>query len=142
MKTILVVDDSDEQRFLLAKNAAYVAQEVLEAAGVRPAVEILEREDVDLVVVDLKLGNDVTAGLALLKHAKLKDDAIQVIIVTNFATPGISRQAMEGGAFDFMDRNPSGVDFYPLLRGKMELAVHYRKLLLRDRARQPVEHAN
>ena len=135
MNTILLMEDSPEQLYLLRRNTEAAGREILIARSVAEAEKLLEQQEIDVVVADLRIeeGANVAkdAGLSVLKAAKLKDDAIQVILVTNYAIPEISKAAMDGGAFDFLDRNPSGVDFWPMLRAKVNLALRYRELLLR-----------
>jgi len=145
LTSILVVDDDPQKLSLLSKAAKTVPAEVWEANSFEEALVVLREKELDLVVADLDLScTNRNEGLNLLDVAKQRDETTQVIIVTNYSTPETSRAAMAMGAFDFMDRNPSGVDFFPLLRAKMKLAVRFRELLrleAREALSQPVENA-
>ena len=140
MVQVLIFDDNPDQLHLLRRNIEGEGRELLAAGSVPEAVELLKRHSPGLVVADIRFSREGQlekgAGLELLELAKVKDNAIQVILVTNYASPEISRKAMEQGAFDILDRTPTGLDFWAMLRAKVKLALHYRELLLRDRDRE------
>jgi CheY-like chemotaxis protein len=140
MVQVLIFDDNPDQLHLLRRHIEGEGRELLAAGSVPEAVELLKRHSPGLVVADIRFGRggqlDKEAGLELLELAKAKDNTIQVILVTNYASPEISRKAMEQGAFDILDRTPTGLDFWAMLRAKVKLALHYRELLLRDRDRE------
>jgi len=133
MNRILVVEDDDEQLKLLEANIKAKDRVVLVARNAPDATERIDKEALDLIVADLRMDvdgrPDKEAGLAVLRSAKKRDRDLQVIIVTNYATPEISKAAMEEGAFEFLERNPTSIDFWPMLRAKANLALKFRKLL-------------
>jgi CheY-like chemotaxis protein len=67
MKRILVVDDNDDTRSVLADTLRQEGYEVLEARGGREAVAILQQVEPGVVVLDLVMpdmsGQDVLASL-------------------------------------------------------------------------------
>ena len=133
MSRILIFEDKPNQLFLLRRALEGAGSEILAAEDLPEAERILATTEVDLVVADVRWerGNqiDKEAGLKLLARVKEKDASVQVILVTAYASPEIGASAMEGGAFDILDRTPVGLDFWAMLKAKVELALRYRTLL-------------
>jgi DNA-binding NtrC family response regulator len=118
---------------LLEANIEGKDRVVLVARNAPQAKKHIDSESLDLIVADLRMGvegrPDKEAGLEVLRFAIHQDRDLQVIIVTNYATPEISKAAMAEGAFEFLDRNPTSIDFWPMLRAKVDLALKLRRLL-------------
>ena len=101
-QTILVVDD--EIRLL------DVLSGVLETLGYRPltadcgayALEVLERETVDLVLTDLRMPG--MSGQDLLAAIRKRFPGMPVVIMTAFSTVRDAVQAIKDGAFDYIDK--------------------------------------
>lgn len=55
LKTVLVVEDYDDSRFMMARLLEMSGYRVLEAADGRAAVEVAERECPDVVLMDLQM---------------------------------------------------------------------------------------
>jgi CheY-like chemotaxis protein len=137
MARILIFEDNPDQMHLLRRNLEGEEREVVAVDSLQEAEKSLA-SDPDVIVADLRYDRggrlDKEAGLKLLDLARAKNNTVQVILVTNYASPDSSRRAMESGAFDVLDRNPTGLDFWAMLRAKVRLAVHYRQLMLRQEA--------
>ena len=54
-KTVLVVEDYDDSRFMLGRLLEMCGYKVLEAADGREAVQVAERESPDVVLMDLQM---------------------------------------------------------------------------------------
>ena len=100
METILVVDDE--------KNYTAVLRAVLEEEGFETfiansgaeALEVLDHEDIQLVITDMKMpGMD---GLALLEKIKQRTPDLPVIIMTAHGTVDKAVEAMQKGAYTFI----------------------------------------
>ncbi len=116
---ILLVDDDASDRADLA--AAAEGQGDVETASSRDeAISKLDSGTFDLVVTDLRMDRDDTAGFQVLSAAK---PGIPVIVITRYPSQGRSRMAMEKGALDFLDRTASGVDPFVMLRHKIGQAL-------------------
>ncbi|RKY80001.1 hypothetical protein DRQ00_02700 [candidate division KSB1 bacterium] len=97
--TVLVVDDEEKIQKLLALNLRN-SYRVIVAGNVDEAVAYLEKEEVDLVLTDLKLpGED---GIAMLKKVKAFDSSIPVVLMTAYGTVENAVEAMKLGAFDYL----------------------------------------
>jgi len=96
---VLVVDDEEKIQKLLALNLRN-SYRVIVAGNVDEAVAYLEKEEVDLVLTDLKLpGED---GIAMLKKVKAFDSSIPVVLMTAYGTVENAVEAMKLGAFDYL----------------------------------------
>jgi two-component system, NtrC family, response regulator PilR len=96
---ILVVDDELSMREYLEVLLARAGYEVVAAANVAQAAERL-REDVDLVISDMKLGAE--SGLSVLKAARAIVSPPEVILITAYGTPESAVEAMRAGAYDYI----------------------------------------
>jgi len=100
MAHILVVDDEKNYRVVLTKLLTEAGHRVSTAENPFAALELLGREDVALILSDLRMPN--MDGMAF--HQRVLSDFgdIPFIIVTAFATVETALQAMKAGAFDYL----------------------------------------
>ena len=77
---VLVVDDEPSIRLLCRVNLELDGHDVLEASSVATARDELEREDVDVVVLDVQLHNERSDALVVECHARRPP--IPVVLVT------------------------------------------------------------
>jgi DNA-binding NtrC family response regulator len=129
MIKILVVDDEPDLRVQLERAARGENRDVMSAEGGEEAILLIQQEDFDVIVTDLKMETD-SAGLDVLKAAKRKDVHTQVIVVTAYGTPEVSVETMRLGAFDYLERNAPGTDTLAMVRSKINLALEFRKAKL------------
>jgi len=126
MAKILVVDDESELRDHLAWAARGDGREVASAESGEQAVRLIQQQDFDVIVTDLKMETD-EAGLNVLKAAKEKDIYTQVIVITAYGKPEVSAEIMRLGAFDYLERNIPGTDTLNMVRHKISLALEFRE---------------
>src|SRR5499427_8312920 len=88
---ILVVDDERSMRELLAIVLRREGYEVLLAENGRAAIELLEREPVDLLISDIKMPD--VSGVDVLRAAKRVDQDILGIMITAFASTDTAVEA-------------------------------------------------
>ena len=131
--TVLIVDDEkhtrDGLRRLLENDYdTYVAGDT---AG---AMNVLEREQIDLLLTDLRLGGE--DGLQLIDRALKMPRPPICIMMTAYGSVDLAVEAMKRGAYDFVTK-PLNLDKVELLISR---AVQSRKLEHENRAlRQQVE---
>jgi two-component system response regulator PilR (NtrC family) len=119
---ILVVDDERSMRELLAIVLRREGYEVLLAENGRSAVDMLEREPVDLLISDIKMPD--LSGVDVLRAAKKIDQDILGIMITAFASTETAVEAMRLGACDYLSK-PFDVD---LLKMKVREKIENRQL--------------
>lgn len=97
---ILVVDDEKMTRMNLEHVFTKDGYRVTTASSGAEAIELLDRQPVDVVVTDLKMEH--VDGISVLTHAKAKDPGIAVIIITGYATIPAAIEAMQKGSHHFL----------------------------------------
>lgn len=93
--TVLVVEDEPSLRLLCRVNLELEGLRVLEAATLAEARALLEREHVDVAVLDVHLGSD--DGRDLLDELRAAESATRVVMLTGSVEPS-------GGRFAAADR--------------------------------------
>ena len=119
---ILVVDDERSMRELLAIVLRREGYEVLLAENGRTAIDMLQREPVDLLISDIKMPD--LSGVEVLRAAKNVDQDILGIMITAFASTDTAVEAMRLGACDYLSK-PFDVD---LLKMKVREKIETRHL--------------
>jgi two-component system, NtrC family, response regulator PilR len=119
---ILVVDDERSMRELLAIVLRREGYEVLLADNGRTAIDLLEREPVDLLISDIKMPD--LSGVDVLRAAKKIDQDILGIMITAFASTDTAVEAMRLGACDYLSK-PFDID---LLKMKVREKIENRQL--------------
>src|SRR6266481_6233394 len=109
-------------RELLAIVLRREGYEVLLADNGRTAIEMLEREPVDLLISDIKMPD--LSGVDVLRAAKKVDQDILGIMITAFASTETAVEAMRPGACDYLSK-PFDVD---LLKMKVREKIENRQL--------------
>jgi two-component system, NtrC family, response regulator PilR len=99
---VLVVDDEQSMRDLLAIMLRQAGYEVTVADGGEPAIEALKAESFDLVVTDLRMRK--IDGLTVLKAAKEHAPRTVVLVVTAYASTETAVEAMKLGAYDYVTK--------------------------------------
>ncbi len=119
---ILVVDDERSMRELLGIVLRREGYEVVLAENGRSAIEVLEREPIDLLISDIKMPD--MSGVEVLRAAKQADQDVLAIMVTAFASTETAVEAMRLGACDYLSK-PFDVD---LLKMKVREKIENRQL--------------
>ena len=104
MKTrkILIVDDEPIARDNLAHILKKDGYSPLLAENGQQAIDILEREEVDLVLTDLRMpGLD---GMAVLTETKNLWPSTEVVVITGYASVDTAVEAMRQGAYHYISK--------------------------------------
>jgi two-component system, NtrC family, response regulator PilR len=97
---ILVVDDELSMREYLEVLLSRGGYQVVTAPDVATAVDIILKNNLDVVISDIKLGPD--SGLAVLRAARASATPPEVILITAYGTPATAVEAMREGAYDYI----------------------------------------
>jgi two-component system, NtrC family, response regulator len=123
---LLVIDDEERLRKLLARILQLEDFEVLEASSAKEGLRKLEHEVVDVVISDVKLpdGN----GIDLTKTIKAAHPAIEIIVLTAYGTINDGVNAMKNGAFDYITKGDDNEKIIPLVNKAMDKAILQRRV--------------
>jgi two-component system response regulator PilR (NtrC family) len=116
---ILVVDDEVSMREFLDVLLSKQGYKVLDARNGKQAVTMIQKNDFDLVLTDIRLG-DIT-GLEVLKEAKKKNPDTVVIMISAYSTTEIAVEAMNAGAYDFVPKPFDNQELKQTIQRALEL---------------------
>jgi DNA-binding NtrC family response regulator len=102
MPSILVVEDKDSVRGMLAEALTAKGHDVDVARNGHSAIEKARQNRFDLVLTDLKLPE--MDGLQVLSAVKENDPETTVIVMTAYGTIETAVEAMKKGAYDFLTK--------------------------------------
>ena len=121
MVKLLIIDDEEKLRSLLARIIRLEGFEVIEAPTIKGGLKKLEQEVVDIVLCDVKLpdGN----GVATAKLIRDRYPAIEVILLTAYGNIPDGVQAIKNGAFDYITKGDDNNKIVPLLFKAAEKAA-------------------
>ena len=126
MKNILIIDDEEKLRSLLARIVKSEGFEVLEASDLKSGYKKLEHNDIDVVLCDVKLpdGN----GVDFVQKIKTNFPLTEVILLTAFGKISDGVQAMKNGAFDYIVKGDDNDKIIPLLYKALEKVQLIKKV--------------
>ena len=99
--TILVVDDEEGPRQSL-KVIFKDDYHLLFAADGRSAIELVQKNRVDVAVLDIRMGG--MSGIEVLERLKFIEPKIEVVMMTAFETADTMRQALRLRACDYLNK--------------------------------------
>lgn len=126
---ILIIDDEEKLRSLLARIVGLEGFEVLQAGDCKTGLKKLDQDpDILVVLCDVKLpdGN----GVDLVEQIKKAHPWVEVILLTAYGNIPDGVQAIKNGAFDYITKGDDNNKILPLLHRAVE------KVTLAQRVRQ------
>ncbi|ORC31783.1 sigma-54 dependent transcriptional regulator [Marispirochaeta aestuarii] len=127
---VLIVDDEKNIREGLGKALELEDYNVFLAADGKEALAVINSEEIDLIITDLKMPE--MSGEELLKKVASAYPTVPVIILTGHGTIESAVNAMRDGAYDFITK-PLNLDRLSLM---VKRALQNRELVLQHRALQ------
>ncbi len=125
--TVLIVDDEKPtrdglRRLLEDQYDTYIAEDI------RGAMDVLERESIDLVLTDLRLAGD--DGMDLVEKALKRSHPPIVVMMTAYGSVDTAVEAMKRGVYDFVTK-PLNLDKVEMLIAR---ALNSRKIEQENRS--------
>ena len=114
-KTILVIDDDRRLNEYLSKKLTHNAFTVHSALDQNSSYSILKNFDIDLVVLDLNLGND-DDGIQILQTIRGQDEFLPVIIISSISNTNTQVQSFDIGCDGYLVKP----FYYAELRSRIE----------------------
>jgi len=116
---ILVVDDETSMREFLEVFLSKEGYQVSEAKSGKQALNMIQKNNYDLVLTDIRLG-DLT-GLEILRQSKRKNQDTIVIMISAYSTTEIAVEAMNEGAYDFVPKPFDNQELKHTIKKALEL---------------------
>jgi DNA-binding NtrC family response regulator len=123
-RRVLVVDDEEPLRHVLDLLLRREGFTVLHAESAEKAIELLGREDVDVMLSDVRMPG--MGGLALVEWCKQNRPDITILVMSAFGSVELALDAMHRGAYDYISK--------PFKQDEVVLAL--RKAEERERLRR------
>jgi excisionase family DNA binding protein len=99
---VLVVDDEQQVRDLVAKTLSTADYDVDTAPDGPSAIDRLKNNDYDLLITDLKMpGMD---GLSVIREARQRSAELPIIIITGFSTEASAIEAINLGVCGYLTK--------------------------------------
>ncbi|HXZ49494.1 MAG TPA: sigma-54 dependent transcriptional regulator [Usitatibacter sp.] len=97
---VLVVEDDEAMRTMLVEVLDSLDAEVMAARDGAQACDLLERHDVCVVLTDLRMPR--ADGLRVMRYARERNPAAEVVLITGHGTVESAVEALKGGAYDYL----------------------------------------
>lgn len=129
MSKILIIDDENQLRGLLARIIGLEGYEVIQADSCKAGLKQLEMANPEVVLCDVRLpdGN----GVDLVAEIKRQKPFAEVILLTAHGNIPDGVQAIKNGAFDYITKGDDNNKIIPLLSRaveKVEMAKRLQRL--------------
>lgn len=121
MKTkgkILLIDDEAEFRKLLTRVLKLEKYQVWDAPDDSTGMKILDKEDINVVLCDVMLGN--INGLELIPKIKEEHPLMEVIMITAFGSIEDGVAAIKQGAFDYITKGDEDNQIIPVIERALD----------------------
>ncbi len=127
MKQVLIIDDEEKLRSLLAKIIGLEGFDVLQAGDCKTGMKKLEQNNIDVVICDVKLPDG--AGVDFSKKIKEIYPFIEIILLTAYGNIPDSVQAIKNGAFDYITKGDDNNKIIPLIYKAAEKVTLSKRVL-------------
>ncbi len=118
MKKILVIDDEEKLRSLIARILKLEGFEIFEAGNCRSGLKILEQHIIDVVLCDVKLPDG--SGVDLTFTIKEQYPHVEIILLTAYGNIPDGVMAIKNGAFDYITKGDDNNKIIPLIHRALE----------------------
>jgi len=124
---VLIVDDEEKLRNLLARLLKLEGYSIIEAGNLKSAQKLVESEDPDIILCDVKLPDG--SGVNFIPEIKKKHPIIEIILLTAYGNIPDGIQAMKNGAFDYITKGDDNNKIIPLLSKAIEKVKLQKRVL-------------
>ncbi|MEJ7693984.1 sigma-54 dependent transcriptional regulator [Daejeonella sp.] len=131
MKKILIIDDEERLRSLISRILELEGYKVLQAANAKSGLEQLRKNEISVVLSDVKLP-DIN-GVELIPHIKEISPSTEVINLTAFGNIPDGVRAIKNGAFDYIIKGDDNDKIIPLVARAMDKALLQQKVIQLER---------
>lgn len=134
---ILIIDDQETLCYFLGESLEEKGYQTIAAYTAEEGLEVVTRQQVDLVLLDLKLPDG--DGLDVLYEIRKADSNLPVIVLTGHAGVESAVQAMKLGAYDYLEK-PINLEELSIAAAKALESRAMRQEIQRLRLQQGKDH--
>jgi len=131
---VLIVEDDEAHAEAIEEGLSRMGHVCTVAHDVATAWARLQSQHVDIVVTDLVLGAEDEGGLMVLQEARQRAPAAKVILITAHSTVETCRQALQQGAFDYIEK-PLDLDEFRVVVSRAAEVTAQRRTIRQLRQR-------
>jgi two-component system NtrC family response regulator len=124
--TILLIDDEEKLRQLLARILQLEGYQLLQAGNIRQGLQVLQQHEVDVVICDVKLPD--ADGVEAVKLLREKSPLSEIILLTAYGNIPDGVRAIKNGAFDYITKGDDNDKIIPLAARAVERAELHKRI--------------
>lgn len=124
--TILLIDDEEKLRQLLARILQLEGYQLLQAGNIRQGLQVLQQQEVDVVICDVKLPD--ADGVEAVKLIREKSPQSEIILLTAYGNIPDGVQAIKNGAFDYITKGDDNDKIIPLVARANERSQLHKRI--------------
>lgn len=125
MSTLLIVDDSQVARSIIANLLKEVATRVLHASDGREALDLLSGEVPDLVLTDLIMPGRI-GGLEVVAEIRRRLPHVPVMVVTGHGSEEVAAEALAAGAAGYIPKRMLERNLCPAVKRVLDVSSSRR----------------
>ena len=126
MGKVLIIDDENQLRGLLARIIGLEGYEVIQADSCKAGLKQVEQQNPDVIICDVRLPDG--SGVDLITEIKRFGPLTEIILLTAHGNIPDGVQAIKNGAFDYITKGDDNNKIIPLLSRAMEKVEMARRL--------------
>ncbi|MBU1626440.1 sigma-54 dependent transcriptional regulator [bacterium] len=123
-EAILIVDDSVTTLEVIQRNLNNLGYKVLCVESVVGAIQILDKNSIDLVITDLKMPK--MSGFDLLRHVRENFKNTEIMMITGYATIEGAVEAVKAGADEYLVKPFTDVELQAAVQRSLN-KLHIRR---------------
>jgi DNA-binding NtrC family response regulator len=127
LNTILIIDDEEKIRSLLARILKGEGYTVQEAGDGKSGLQKLTKSETDVVLCDVKLPD--CTGLDLVERIKAANPVCEVILLTAYGTIKDSVLAIKNGAYNYLVKGDDNDRIIPVVHNALEKVKLQKRIL-------------
>ncbi|GAB6122117.1 sigma-54-dependent transcriptional regulator [Dysgonomonas termitidis] len=126
MRKILLIDDEEKLRKLMARIIELEKIEVSQAENATAGLKLLEKQYFDVIICDVKLPD--ANGVDLIPQIKRIQPLAEIILLTAYGNIPDGVQAIKNGAFDYITKGDDNNRIIPLIYRALEKAELFKRV--------------
>ena len=120
MGKVLIIDDENQLRGLLARIIGLEGYEVIQADSCKAGLKQVEQQNPDVIICDVRLPDG--SGVDLITEMKRLGPLTEIILLTVHGNIPDGVQAIKNGAFDYITKGDDNNKIIPLISRAVEKA--------------------